>query len=283
MKYLRWIGLALSLVGIGFVVSQLVAYADNLGDFRPDFPEILLLATLTAVYGSSNLALAAAWRDLLEYCGSASTARWAIRVFGVTQLAKYIPGNFFHLASRQTIGMLDGHGAGALLKSAVWEFVAIVASAVVFGVWLTPLLLHDVSYTYAGVLFVVVLLTISASAYRYFSPLVMRAMHWYIGFLLVSGLLFYATLQLLTPDTSLLHALPGICGAYIIAWLAGAITPGAPAGIGIREVVMFALLQSIVGQSELLIAIVLSRAITAGGDTLYYFYALTLSETGKLR
>jgi len=283
MKYLRWTGLALSLVGIGFVVSQFAAYADSLGDFRPGIIELLLLAVLTAAYGASNVALAAAWRDLLEYCGSTSDARWAIRVFGVTQLAKYIPGNFFHLASRQTIGMLDGHGAGALLKSAVWEFTAIVTSAVVFAVWLTPLLLHGISNTYASVLFVVALLTISVSAHRYFSPLVMRAMHWYIGFLLLSGLLFYATLQLLTPDTSLLHALPGICGAYIIAWLAGAITPGAPAGIGIREVVMFALLQSVVGQSELLIAIVLSRAITAGGDTLYYFYALAMSETAKPR
>ena len=108
-----------------------------------------------------------------------------------------------------------------------------------------------------------------------------QAVFWYIGFLLVSGLLFFATLQLLTPDTSLLHALPGICGAYIIAWLAGAITPGAPAGVGIREVVMFALLQAIVGQSELLVAIVLSRAITAGGDTLFYFYALSLSDRAR--
>lgn len=281
MKYLRWIGLALSLVGIGFVISQLAAYADNLGEFRPSIIEILLLAVLSVVYGFSNFALAAAWRDLLEHCGSAGNARWAIRVFGVTQLAKYIPGNFFHLATRQTIGMADGHEAMPLLKSAIWEFGAIVTSAVVFAVWLTPLLLHGVTYTYAGVLFLVALLTISVGAHRYFSALVMRAMLWYVGFLLLSGLLFYATLQLLTPDASLLHALPGICGAYIIAWLAGAITPGAPAGIGVREVVMFALLQSVVGQSELLIAIVLSRAITAGGDTLYYFYALAMSETAK--
>ena len=204
--------------------------------------------------------------------------RWAVRVFGVTQLAKYIPGHFFHLASRQTIGMHDGHGAGALLKSAVWEFGAIMSSAAVFAVWLTPLLLTDVSYTYAGVVFLVALVTMSVSAYRYFSPLVMRAVLWYVGFLLLSGLLFYVTLQILVPESSLWHALPGICGAYIIAWLVGAITPGAPAGIGIREVVMFALLQSIVGQTELLLAIVLSRGITAGGDVLFYLFAIAMSE-----
>jgi uncharacterized membrane protein YbhN (UPF0104 family) len=278
MKYLRWIGLALSLVGIGFVVVQLIAYADDLGGFRPTIGQLLILIFLTLLYGASNVALAVAWRDLLEHCGSTGNARWAVRVFGVTQLAKYIPGNFFHLASRQTIGMHDGHGAGALLKSAAWEFAAIVTSAVVFAAWLMPLLLHGVGYVYSGIVFVIALVTVGVIARRYFSTLVMRAIYWYVGFLLVSGLLFFATLQLLTPDTSLLHALPGICGAYIIAWLAGAITPGAPAGIGIREVVMFALLQAIVGQSELLVAIVLSRAITAGGDTLFYFYALAMRK-----
>lgn len=278
MKFLRWIGLALSLVGIGFVISQLASYAADLGDFRPNIKQLFVLTMLSLAYGASNVALAAAWRDLLEHCGSASRTRWAVRVFGVTQLAKYIPGNFFHLASRQTIGMHDGHEAMPLLKSAVWEFGAIVSSAVVFGVWLTPLLLANVSYTYAGVVFVAALLTVSVSAHRYFSSLVMRAVLWYVGFLLLSGLLFFATLQLLLPETSLVYALPGICGAYIIAWLLGAITPGAPAGIGIREVVMFALLQSIVGQTELLLAIVLSRAITAGGDVLFYFYALSMRE-----
>lgn len=77
----------------------------------------------------------------------------------------------------------------------------------------------------------------------------------------------------------MLHSLPRICSAYVIAWLAGAITPGAPAGIGIREVVMFALLQPVVGESDLLVAIVLNRAITAGGDTLFYFFALALGRT----
>lgn len=278
MKYLRWIGLATSLLGIGFVVAQLGAYAADLGDFRPTAIQLLLLAALVVVYGASNIALAVAWRDLLEYCGAPSATRWAVYVFGVTQLAKYIPGNFFHLASRQTIGMSDGHEAMPLLKSAFWEFAAIVTSAVVFGFWLGPLVLDGVSYALAGGLFLIALFIVSVSAQRYFSTLVMKAVLWYVAFLLLSGVLFYATLQLLTPETSLLHALPGIVSAFVIAWLAGAITPGAPAGIGVREVVMYALLQSVVAESDLLVAIVLNRAITAGGDTLFYFYALTIGK-----
>ena len=278
MKYLRWIGLALSLLGVGFVVVQLGAYAGDLDDFRPGFLQAVLLAILAIVYGGSNAALALAWRDLLEYCGAPSGVRWAVHVFGVTQLAKYIPGNFFHLASRQTIGMSDGHEAMPLLKSALWEFVAIMTSAAVFGLWLGPLLIHEFSYTLGGSLFVAAVAVVGLGARRYFSTFVMRAVLWYVAFLLFSGLLFYATLQLLVPHTNLLHALPGICSAYVIAWLAGAITPGAPAGIGIREIVMFALLQPVVAESDLLVAIVLNRAITAGGDTLFYLFAAGLGK-----
>jgi hypothetical protein len=131
-------------------------------------------------------------------------------------------------------------------------------------------------------LFAMVLAIVCVSARRYLSAFVMRAVLWYVGFLLLSGLIFYATLQLLAHETNLVQVLPGICSAYIIAWLAGAITPGAPAGIGIREVVMFALLQSLVAGSDLLVAIVLNRAITAGGDTLFYFFALALDKTPRL-
>lgn len=278
MKYLRWIGLAMSLLGVGFVVVQLGAYAGDLGGFRPSVTQVLVLAALTVVYGVSNVALAVAWRDLLEHCGAPSGTRWAVHVFGVTQLAKYIPGNFFHLASRQTVGMSDGHEAMPLLKSAFWEFGAIMSSAVVFGLWLGPLLFDGVSYGFGALLFVVLLAIVSVTAQRFFSPFVMRAVLWYVAFLLLSGLIFYATLQALLPEASLLQALPGICSAYVIAWLAGAITPGAPAGIGIRELVMFALLQPVVAESDLLVAIVLNRAITAGGDTLFYFFALALGK-----
>ena len=278
MKYLRWIGLVLSLLGIGFVVVQLGVYAGDLEEFRPDFMQAVLLAVLATVYGISNAALAVAWRDLLEHCGSPSSVRWALHVFGVTQLAKYIPGNFFHLASRQTIGMSDGHEAMPLLKSAVWEFAAIMSSAVVFAVWLGPLLFEGFSFALGGVLFVAAVGIVSLGAKRYCSVFVMRAVLWYVAFLLLSGLVFYATLQLLVPKTSLLPVLPGICSAYVIAWLAGAITPGAPAGIGIREVVMFTLLQTVAAESDLLLAIVLNRAITAGGDTLFYLIATALGR-----
>ena len=127
-------------------------------------------------------------------------------------------------------------------------------------------------------LFVAAVGIVRPGAKRCFSAFVMRAVLRYVAFLLLSGLVFYATLQLLVPKSSLLPLLPGICSAYVIAWLAGAITPGAPAGFGIREVVMFTVLQTVAAESDLLLAIVLNRAITACGDTLFYRFATALGR-----
>ena len=72
-------------------------------------------------------------------------------------------------------------------------------------------------------------------------------------------------------------------GAYVLAWLAGLVTPGAPAGVGVRELVLLALLKGSVGQTELLLAVLLGRLVTVGGDVAFLGMALMMNvknETG---
>jgi uncharacterized membrane protein YbhN (UPF0104 family) len=71
-------------------------------------------------------------------------------------------------------------------------------------------------------------------------------------------------------------------GAYIVAWLVGLATPGAPAGVGVREVVLYSLLKPFVSDSDLLTAIVLGRMVTVAGDLAYYVVALGMSRRSKL-
>ena len=67
-----------------------------------------------------------------------------------------------------------------------------------------------------------------------------------------------------------------VCGAYVIAWLAGLVTPGAPAGVGIREIVLYAILHPFINEADLLTAIVFGRIITVVGDVLFYILALLI-------
>lgn len=91
-------------------------------------------------------------------------------------------------------------------------------------------------------------------------------------------MVFVGLLQLLMEENviSSLQMLT-ICGAFIVAWLVGLVTPGAPAGIGVRELVLLGLLKGFASESDLLLAILLSRLITVGGDVLFFFFASILS------
>ena len=68
-----------------------------------------------------------------------------------------------------------------------------------------------------------------------------------------------------------------VCGSYVVAWLACLVTPGAPAGVGIREVVLFTLLNPVVSEADLLAAIIFGRIVTVGGDVLFYLTALVMN------
>lgn len=60
-------------------------------------------------------------------------------------------------------------------------------------------------------------------------------------------------------------------GYYLVAWLVGLITPGAPGGIGVREFILIMLLSSSIPENNILLAVVTMRVITVMGDVIAYF------------
>jgi len=62
-----------------------------------------------------------------------------------------------------------------------------------------------------------------------------------------------------------------VLSIFSLSWLAGFLTPGAPAGIGVREAVMIALMEGIIGTSNSLIISVLFRLVTITGDVMMFF------------
>jgi uncharacterized membrane protein YbhN (UPF0104 family) len=275
-KILSWAGSALSIFAIIFVVGKLKDYGSEI-----DYPLFATLAlpliVLSVAYGAANLLLTFAWKDLLKHFGVSVESRWAIRIYGVSQLAKYVPGNIFHFVGRQAIGLDAGLPAWPLAKSAIWEIGVLAISGSLF----TILVLH---YFYVGIpvilavgLFLLAVLITIWISNRWFSRWIAQAVGRDIVFLALSGAIFLAVLSLIVSSVSI----PGskftiVCGAYVIAWLAGLVTPGAPAGAGIREFVLYAILHSFVNEADLLTAIVLGRIITVAGDVLFYILALVI-------
>lgn len=281
-RALHWGGSALAIAGIVFVALRLRDNGAELDFARFNLTAWSWVAALALIYGLSNLMLALAWWNLLGQFGTRTSRRWAVRVYGISQIARYVPGNIFHLAGRQAMGMAAGLAGWPLAKSAVWELGLISATGGLFGLLALPLLVPGLPVMASAGLFAASISIAVILLLRFIGLPVARAFGWHVGFLVISALLFVGLVELLAdiPVAGLGFWLP-LGGAYVLAWLIGLVTPGAPAGVGVREVVLLFLLKSAVGEADLLLAVVMGRVVTVGGDLLYFIAATFLKNDGN--
>lgn len=274
-RYLQWSGSILAFAGMGFIALRLRDYGADIDFTRFDSIAWLIISSFVLIYGFANLKLAFAWRNLLTHYGFSVSRRWALKVYGVSQLAKYVPGNIFHLAGRQAIGMAAGIPAWPLAKSSLWELGLLSAAGGLFVLLALPFWVINLPIV-ASVGAFLLMVAIGTIVLRHYVGTPMAyALGWYIGFLMLSGFLFAGLIELVSAHPGKVTSLwIPICGAYVLAWLVGLVTPGAPAGVGVRELVLLFLLKGIVTKADLLLAIVLGRMVTVLGDLLYFFAAL---------
>lgn len=275
-------GGVLSLGGVAFVALRLQDYAAQVDFAGFDAVSCAAFVALAALYGIANVLLALAWWYLLGFLGAHASRGWAVRVYGISQLAKYVPGHIFHFAGRQAFGLAAGLPGWALAKTVPWELGVISATGALFGIILLPLAWPALPTSLALAAFAVALCCVAAPAvWRWIGRPVARALGCYVLFLASSGFIFVGTLAVVVPQGGLeTTSLPLLCAAYVIAWLAGLVTPGAPAGIGVREAVLLYLLGGSVASADLLLAVVLARLVTVGGDVAF-FSGATIAKYGK--
>lgn len=270
-RLLYFFGSGLTLLSLLFVARRLSEHAGEIDITHLSTASIIALIGLAIVYSLLNLLLALAWRYLLRYQDIDVIPLWAIWSYGVSQLAKYMPGNIFHLAGRQAIGIAGGLPGWSVARSILWEHGLLAVTAIPFIILTSPLLLDErLALPVSLVIFGGSIGLLIWFVNRRFSRDVGHAMFLHTLFLFVSGMIFASIIILTTASMMTLGAFLGICGAYVIAWLAGLVTPGAPAGIGVREVILYAFLSPIISQSDLLMVIVIGRMITVSGDLLYF-------------
>ena len=267
---LRVVGGMLGISGVVFVAFRLHGHAQQI-DFKNFSKTICLLMGFLAVYyGLANLMLARAWWHLLSFLKVRTPFRWAVRVYGLSQMAKYVPGNIVHLAVRQSYGMADGLPASSLVKSTVWELGLLAFSGATYVLLILPLAFEGFPTFLTIGIFVVAIAIIEVVSRKWFGLSVGAAFSCQISFLAMAGLVFLAILALVGGTKISLIGSPVICGAYVCSWLAGFVTPGAPAGIGVREMALIFLLEGRVEQADLLLAVVLGRVVSMVGDFLYF-------------
>lgn len=280
-KLAQRLGLALTLVAAGVVVWRLLSLWPQIGSALQQTNVLLAITGLSLVYGGSLFLLAWTWALLIAPWRSA-TFRALVRAYGISAVAKYLPGNVFHLAGRQLVGSRLDISHKTMALATVFELALSVISALcVTAAFLIaadePLDLgigssYILAAAVASAVLIAAILRIGAGRRKRQQPSgvnVPSPKASVIGFALatvffvLSGLMAAVLYQAITGAGSLSLT---IGAAYVAAWLTGYVVPGASGGLGVREAAMLVFLAPVIGEPMTLALAIAIRLVTTFGD-----------------
>ncbi len=267
-RALNLAGLTLGMAGVVFVGLRLHSHLSSAETDGLGKGVWITVALLSLLCAANSFLLGVAWRLLLIRAGAEASWRWSIRTYGITQLAKYVPGNIFQFAGRQSLGVAAGLGGRPLAKSTAFELISLSAAGTLFGLLLLSKWLA-VSELGACVIFAassVLAICLTRGALGRQAAAAFMA---HLAYLAITGVAFAVLLAAVSAgDTNFTFSV----GAFVVGWLLGLLTPGSPAGLGIRETILLTLLTDL-NEASVVQAVVLGRLVSVVGDAGYFLSA----------
>ncbi len=294
-KLLTLLTTLLSALGIAFVIWRLAT--NDLSQLQQfSIPRLAgIIGISAAIYLLSSFILALAWREVICWFSTTDPGfSRSLGIYGKTQISKYIPGNIFEPVNRYAAGMQAGLATAALVNASLYE---IIIRVIIGGAFIIISQGFTAGQTDGSLGYIVVVLAgaLAIGAGVFFAANWLKdrprfaflklpqtltlgralpVLAYYTLFFITAGLSFYALIRLAFPNAGL--SLPLVLSAFITSWLLGYIMPGAPAGAGVREVVLMAALAPHLGEAGSLLAALLGRMATVTGDLLFYLLAVNL-------
>lgn len=282
-RLVRPIGTLVSILALAAFLYTLMNVLPE-GKVRRVFAEqkgALLLALV--FYGFCCALMVRAWIVLVHAGGNQYNSAILSRIFLISQIGKYLPGNVAHFMGRAYLAKSNGiplatsglamglELIGVLVSGAILAAVAVGIGAMSSQgdlVWLITG--GAVVLAATGAVFVA-----KVRKVRLAHMAVPFAIS--IGFyLLVLTIMAAANIVIigsLSGDWSL-EMIAKVGGAFIVSWLIGFVTPGSPAGFGLREVGFYSLLASHYADETVLLTAAGFRIVTVTGDLLAWLVGI---------
>lgn len=288
------LGLAVLALSLAYLVRFALRHASELPRLRWDGPALAAFAASVPLYVLALLAGALAWHLLLRSSSVGNETRPVLRrILGihlVSHAAKYLPGNVGQYVGRAALARQEGLDLGHVLFTLVAETACAVVAAVIYAVAMLDPGSRDlfVDRLGPGRLAAVVLVALLAAlvggglvgrpTLRKLArlppsstvPATPGPAIWFscLGLTWLSFTLFGVCALLLLrgffePSPA---GLPALAGLFAAAWVAGFVTPGAPAGLGVREAVLVAGLNPLYGPEVAIALPLLFRLVCVVGD-----------------
>jgi hypothetical protein len=263
-------GTAFALASLAYVVW---IFLTNVGSFRRSeliHVQALPLAAAACLYTCALIGTAAAWPVLVR--GSGPAPSWAkLMLVGLaSQGGKYLPGNVAHYFGRAALARTYSidwkRSAGTTIAEVSTAVIAALLVALPSIVWRSQgwVILSDRSTFFAAV---AILAAAIVAVFGLRSRSVGKAvvvLAFYLAAFVLAGYSFFLVGVAVSNDAPS-DPLTAIA-IFALAWIAGFIVPGAPAGLGIREVVLLTLLTPNTGVEVGVLITGIHRLVTMGVD-----------------
>ena len=283
----RWI----TLLSLGFLLAALVSHGPEMLALNPDVQGWLWLLLGVGVSFLSLVGNALQLGVVLRWLGAQPRWQPLVLLYLSTNLRKYLPGGIWHLASRvQCLRQSSAEATAPVVSPlpAATALVAVLLDPLVAAI--AALALVPLGGLQQG-LALVALLPLALLLPRWLNPLLAwleqrkakalglepapvglpAAYPWPLllagfGFVLLRFGGFFCCVMALDLQPAL--GWGGWLAGFALAWTAGLVVPGAPAGLGVFEVVLLLVLGQALAEPPLLALAISYRLVTGLADAL---------------
>ena len=296
----RSIGLIVGVIAMVFFVvyAAEILRGEDLSRYTT-FSAMLGIVIAAFVYALIIPISAWAWGKLLSDAGTPRSWRELGMIMAITQMAKYLPGNIGQHIGRAAMSLSRGIGTRpfavtVLIETVLALFAALLVGLVGAGLSQTGLvtLFRGSEVVLALAVGVGCAMMLGLGVSRRWLPYLLRRyapvyadMQWLIclprrttlflslaayslNYILIgAGLVIMA--RLILPEVTT-HDAMLLTSSFALAWVAGFFTPGAPAGLGVREVIMLGMISANYSGSDGILLILALRISTTLGDGLCF-------------
>ena len=270
------VGKGILLIAIAFFLGKTaIAHGQDIQSLQFQSGAWLYLSVAVSLILWSEIVAGALWYSTLDYLRQTVPLKWSIKTFFNTTLAKYLPGNVWHLVGRVDASRKFGVALERVGLSVILETLFMVAG----GILLSLLYLKSWALQFGLLAFMLVLLHPwgVSQVFRFLAwikhlkPSDPDAAHHAVDdmirypvreislgmlFILLRAIAFSVALLSLSPIP--LKDLPQLIGGFGMAWSLGIVLP-APGGIGVFESAAIQVMDGVGTPAVLLSAVVLFR------------------------
>lgn len=293
-KILKIIGNIVTVIAVLFIIKKLV---DSDIDYSSLFQKknILPVTTIIIVQAIIVVTNTYPWKKLVQLLSRKTiTFQESIPVYVKSNLLKYVPGNVFQYVGRNELAVNKQIPHLQVATATIIDIgMTVFSSFVISLVFLSDYMFsfvkknpHLFNWIFLTVILLIAIIFILGIVfrkklsskfenYRYLLHrkslfVLLKCLIYYIIVMMISSFMYMITVVYILNVNVGTELWLQLFSAYTLSWLVGFITPGAPAGIGIKEAVMVGVTGNLINVSTITLSMVILRILTTLSDILAF-------------